>query len=114
MFDDSFIKDLADNVAKDENGFSILNLRRVKELEYTYNVLKSIVKGNRVQLAYEMNAPYTSMGYISIIGKGINITEPELFTKAAQLASNVEMYPKVDGTVQINFTFHGLTRKVGD
>ena len=32
--------------------------------------------------------------------------------KAVELASNFEVYPKTDGTVQMDFTFHGLTRAI--
>ena len=40
----------------------------------------------------------------------IEIEDMEALINVLKLASNVEVYPKTDGTVQLDITFHGLTR----
>lgn len=103
---------IADLVRKSEAGTSITNPRQVLRVRDAYNLLKKSVKGENVEIVCELNKPYVSMGAVTILGKEILIEDPVAFARAGALASNFEVYPKVDGTVQMNFTFHGLTRKV--
>ena len=114
MLDDDLIKYISDEIEKSEDGISVMDPGRVQDIGVVYNVMKSVVKGTGIRVTYELNAPYSSMGSVSVTGKGINVSEPSLFVKAVKLASNMEIYPKVDGTVVIDLTFHRLTRRVGD
>lgn len=102
---DSFGKDILEQESKP----CIVNPDKVKPLIYTYKLLKSLTKGKKVKVTYELNTPFLSMGSVSVVGKDLTFTNTETFLKAAKLASNLDVYPKVDGTVQIDFTFHGLT-----
>lgn len=112
MSENDFVAYITGEITKSEAGISIMNPEKVEEVEIVYNVMKSVVKGTGVQVTYELNAPYVSMGSVSVVGTDIKVLDPVLFLRVAQFASNVEVYPKVDGTVQIDFTFHELTRKV--
>jgi hypothetical protein len=49
---------------------------------------------------------------VSVTGKDLLFRKTEWFMKEVELASNFEVYPKTDGTVQMNFTFHGLTKPI--
>lgn len=105
---------IANAISEDEAGISVTVPERVKQVEAAYKAMRLIAKGKNVDITYELNTPYTSMGSVSVVGKEIVITNPALFAKIAAMASNFEVYPKTDGTVQMNFTFHNLTRKVGN
>lgn len=111
---DEVIMEIANDVSKDEAGTSVIIPERVKQVETAYKTLRLIAKGKNVDVTYELNEPYTSMGSVTVIGKEVIITNPVLLAKVASMASNFEVYPKTNGTVQMNFTFHNLTRKVGD
>lgn len=111
---DEVMTKIADVISEDEAGTSVVIPERVKLVEAVYRTMRLIAKGRNVDITYELNAPYTSMGSVSVVGKEIIITNPTLFAKVAVLASNFEVYPKTNGTVQMNFTFHNLTRKVGN
>lgn len=111
---DEVIMEIANDVSKDEAGTSVIIPERVKQVETAYKALRLIAKGKNVDVAYELNEPYTSMGSVTVVGKEVIITNPVLLAKVASMASNFEVYPKTNGTVQMNFTFHNLTRKVGD
>lgn len=63
-----------------------------------------------VRITSVINAPFKSMGYISLTGEEITIISPEKFLVAASLASNIDIYPKTDGTVKMDLTFHGIAR----
>lgn len=105
---------IANVISEDEAGTSVTVPEKVKQIETAYKAMRLITKGKNVDITYELNAPYTSMGSVSVVGKEIVITNPALFAKVAAMASNFEVYPKTNGTVQMNFTFHNLTRKVGN
>lgn len=105
---------IANDISSNEAGTSVIIPERVKQIETAYKSLLLIAKGKNVDVTCEMNAPYTSMGSVSVTGREIIITNPVLFAKVAEMASNFEIYPKTNGTVQMDFTFHNITRKVGD
>lgn len=111
---DEVMMRIASDVSKDESGTSVVIPERVKQIESAYKTMRLIAKGKNVDITYELNAPYTSMGSVSVTGKEVVITNPALFAKVAEMASNFEVYPKTNGTVQMDFTFHNLTRKVGN
>lgn len=111
---DEIMMEIANDISGDEVGTSVIIPERAKQIETAYKSLLLIAKGKNVDVTYEMNAPYTSMGSVSITGREIIITNPVLFAKVAEMASNFEIYPKTNGMVQMNFTFHNITRKVGD
>lgn len=110
----AFVDEVVTEIANSEAGTSVTIPERVKRVEVAYKALRLIAKGKDVDVTYELNAPYTSMGSVSIVGKEVIITNPALFAKVAEMASNFEVYPKTNGTVEMNFTFHNLTRKVGN
>lgn len=111
---DEVIMEIANDISKDEAGASVIIPERVRQVKAAYKALRLIAKGKNVDVTYELNEPYTSMGSVTVVGKEVIITNPVLLAKVASMASNFEVYPKTNGTVQMNFTFHNLTRKVGD
>ena len=52
------------------------------------------------------------MGYISVVGNDITFMRPDVLATAAAVSSNVDIYPKTNGTVQMDFTFHGIAKRV--
>ncbi len=110
---DSIVTTVAEEVAVDDSKTSIINPYKIQQVIYTYKVLKYLTKGTRgVKVSYELYKPFISMGSVSVVGKNLAFRKPEWFMKAVELASNFEVYPKTDGTIQMNFTFHGLTRPI--
>ena len=97
---------------KDGVKIQIMNPENVKRLLRTYKALKYITQGSGVKISYELNEPFNSMGSVTLCGKNIVFKNPEWFVKVVEYASNFEVYPKIDGTIEMNFTFHGLTTSV--
>ena len=107
---DSIVLAAAEQAAAEDSKPSIINPHRIQRVLYTYKVLKYLTKDvGGTKVSYELHEPYKSMGSVSIAGKNLVFRKPEWFMKAVELADNFEAYPKTDGTVQIDFTFHGLT-----
>lgn len=106
---DSIVAAVGERIAADESRTSIINLIKLKQIGFTYKVLKYMTAGSKAKVTYKLNEPYTSVGFVSVVGKDISFNHPEWLLKIAEYASNIEAYPRTDGTVQMNFTFHGLT-----
>lgn len=108
---DSLVTTVAEEAAADDSKTAIINPYKIQQVLYTYKVLKYLVKGIKgAKVDYELHEPYRSMGSVSVVGKDLIFRKPEWFMKAVELANNFEVYPKTNGTVQMNFTFHGLTK----
>ena len=109
---DSLVISVANDIAQDESRTSIINPYRMQQLLYTYKVMKYLMKGTSAKVTYKLHEPYQSMGSVSVTGKDIEFKKISWFLRAAELASNYEVYPKTDGTVCMTFTFHGITTPI--
>lgn len=109
---DSLVISVANDIAQDESRTSIINPYRMQQLLYTYKVMKYLMKGTSAKVTYKLHESYQSMGSVSVTGKDIEFKKVSWFIRAAELASNYEVYPKTDGTVCMTFTFHGITTPI--
>lgn len=107
---DDFILALGKAVQADESKPAVVNIENVKNVVKAYELVKQLTKGTKVKVEYRINEPFRSMGYVSIVGKNIPINDFDLFMQIAKLASNFNAYVKTNGTVEIDFTFHGLIK----
>lgn len=108
-FLDEFVESVRDEVETDEEKVTILNGLRLKQLQFTYAVLRYLTKGSDVELSYKLYEPFKTMGSVSVEGKLLEFDKPEWFARAAEFASNTEVYPLTKNRVRLTFTFHGLT-----
>ena len=112
--DNSINKDLLDIVMKrisEEHNAEYKNVDdKIEMIDLLEKYLNSSVEN--VKVTKHINEPFKGMGYISVTGKDIIFESPGTLATAAALASNVDIYPKTDGTVQVDFTFHGIAKKV--
>lgn len=107
---DAFVEKIGDAIIRDESRTAILNDNKFMQMKFAYAVLEYLTKGQPgVKLSYELNSPFKSMGYISLEGKELSFTQSEWFSRAAEFASNMEVYPLLKGRVRLTLTFHGLT-----
>lgn len=109
--DKKWITDTADDVSKKSPD---VDKARICQMLYSYLALRHITKGRNVKVKYELFEPSKNMGYISVTGRKIDYQNSEVFKTVTALATNFEAYPKTNGTVQLNFTFHKLRKKRGD
>ena len=107
---DLLITRLAKQVGDEEVGRFITNHDRVRLVEMSAVALKDAVSGGKI--SYELHEPFETFGSITITGENIEIINPELFVSLATAADNIEACPKLDGTIDINFAYTGLSRKV--
>lgn len=106
---DSATLSLGELIAEDEKRASIINPNVLQNLVCVYKTMKYISKGTNARVTYKLHEPYNSMGVVSVTGSNLIFKKCEWLLKSIALASNYEVYPKNNGTVQMSFTFHGLT-----
>lgn len=107
---DSLIIAVGKLAEKEDNRTSIINPDRIQHVIYAHKVLKYLTADMaEVKVSCELHKPYRSMGSVNVVGKNLEFSKPKLFMRAVEIADNVDIYPKTNGTIQMDFTFHGLT-----
>lgn len=106
------IEEVAQAIQTEEQGIIFTNPRKMKDLMVVYKLMKHIASGKRLKITYEINKPYKTMAFVSIVGKDLKFSHPQWFVMATKIASNVDIFPRVDGTVQIDFTFNGFANPI--
>lgn len=109
---DSLTNLIGEQADIDDNKSSVVNPTKIQALLYTYKILKYLTRGKPAKVTYELHKPYKSMGSVSITGKNLMFDNSKWFNAAVKLASNFNAYTKTNGSVQIDFTFHGLTTAI--
>ncbi len=108
-----WLDELAALIEKDEARMVFVNETREKELKSAEEILRQVVQGKEVEINESLHDPLPSMGCVSVIGREIVIEDTERFLEAAGLASNLDIFPRADGSLEMDFTFHGLMMKGG-
>ena len=108
--DDDDILEIARMVEESESRAKYKNTEKIEAIKEAFYRLRDSMSEIDASVTCELHTPYPSMGGIIINGKEFEIEDMEALINVLKLASNVEVYPKTDGTVQLDITFHGLTR----
>lgn len=109
---DTIVTTVGEGAVVEDNKTSIINPYKIQQVSYTYKVLKYLTKETDAKVSYELHKPFKSMGSVTVTGKNLMFRKTEWFMKAVELSANFEVYPKTDGNVEMNFTFHGLTKPI--
>ena len=109
---DGFVDGVQDMVAEAESKTTIINPLRLAQIKFTYSVMKFLTRGTDAQVTYKLNEPFKTMGSVSVEGKVLEFAGSKWFARAAEFASNTEVYPLAKNGVRLTFTFHGLTAPI--
>lgn len=109
---DNVVVTVGKAIVADESKPAIIDPIKVQQMQFAYGVLKYLTKDTDAKLSYALHEPFKSMGSISVEGKNLAFTNAEWFSRAAEFASNTEVYPLTNGKVRMTLTFHGLVRPV--
>lgn len=105
-YEKKWLDDTVESIARKEGDVSRI---RLNELLLSYLAIKKVIKNNEeVKITYNLFDLDRTMGYINLVGKRIEFADGRLFKDVARVATNFEVYPKLDGTVEMNFTFYGF------
>lgn len=106
---DSIVDSIGKTIVTEDNLPAIINIENVKKLSNVFGIMKYLTRGTKSKVTYELHKPFKSMGSVTVTGKQILIRNPDLFLKAIKLSSNFDVYTKTNNTIEMDFTFHGLT-----
>ena len=109
---DGFVEGMQDMVAEDEGKITIINPLRLAQIKFTYSVMKYLTRDTDAEVTYKLNEPFKTMGSVSVEGKVLEFAGSKWFARAAEFASNTEVYPLAKNRVRLTFTFHGLTAPI--
>lgn len=109
---DSFVNELASLISKEESNPSVLSLRKYRQVEFVYECMRYLMQNTDAEVSYKLFEPLKTMAYVSVESDSIEITDTLWFSRAAEFASNVEVYPLTSGKVRMTFTFHNITNIV--
>ena len=109
---DGFVEGMQDMVAEDEGKTTIINPLRLAQIKFTYSVMKYLTRDTDAEVTYKLNEPFKTMGGVSVEGKVLEFAGSKWFARAAEFASNTEVYPLAKNRVHLTFTFHCLTAPI--
>lgn len=106
---DSIVNSIGKRIVKEDSKPAIINIENIKKLSNVFGIIKYLTRGTKSKVTYELHKPFKSMGSVTVTSKSITIRNPDLFLKAIKLSSNFDVYTKTNNTIEMDFTFHGLT-----
>ncbi len=107
----SLIEAIGTAIEAEETAPQVLNIRRLLQFMQAYHQLRAIA-WESWQISYSLHDPYTSMGVISAEAAEFTFEQMTMLQRILADASNVEIYPLVNGNIRMNITFHGITKRV--
>ncbi|MBQ0014724.1 MAG: hypothetical protein KBS82_05325 [Oscillospiraceae bacterium] len=109
---DNLIITLGEKIVEEETGTQVIVPHRVQHVMYTYKLMKYLCKGSGATVQYFLHEPFTSVGYVRVTGENLEFGHPEWFDRAVELADNLDICPLTNGKIQMDFTFHGITKHI--
>lgn len=106
---DTIVFTVGEAVEEEESRVHMLAENKLRQMQFTHAVLKYLTKGTDAVVSHKLNQPFKSMGSIIVEGADLSFSNAEWFARAAEFASNVDVYPLTNGKVRMAFTFHGIT-----
>ncbi len=92
-----------------ERRAKITNIPRFRQMQAAYESIRKLFDGFAdVSVSYSLKKLMRSIGVIRVEGSIIRISETDIFSNAASIANNIEVYPLTDGKVRMAFTFNDL------
>ena len=74
-------------------------------------VCKTIGDNNDTVVVCKGFREYKNRFTVSVAGNEIIILRPDEFAQICRTATNFEVYPMTDGTINMNLTFHDLEKQ---
>ena len=77
-------------------------------------MIKKVLRqtGSNATVECGQNEFESSMGFVTVEGSSVVVTDMEGFSRAAEFADNTEIFPLKADRVRMTFTFHGLLKPI--
>ncbi len=110
-YNNAFVEALGAAIEAEESEPHILNIPRIKQMANAYQELCALADPSCI-ISSTLHKPYTSMGVITIETPDFIFEDMRAIQQIVHNASNIEIYPLVDGTLRMSITFHGVAKKI--
>lgn len=92
----------------------VSNPIRVEQMRFAAGMMKRVLRetGSKAKFECKQHEFNPTMGVVRIEGASLDILDIEGFSRAAEFASNTEIYPLSKNAVRMTFTFQGLAEPV--
>ncbi|MGN1134337.1 MAG: hypothetical protein ACI4RN_07780 [Oscillospiraceae bacterium] len=114
MINDPLLKLVAAALKKKGEGTSVLSPKRMAELNKVYKVITNIADRKNTKVECGINEPFVGSGYISIVCDKIVFDDPKALEEIIKLSDIMEVYPRKDHKISIDFAFDDISIKIGD
>lgn len=96
------------------DGVFVLNKQRVEQMDFAYHAISRALKeaGCNVKVDCRQSELVPSLGIIDVEGVSIKLASGTWFSRAAEFASSVEVYPLAKSGVRLTLGFNDLTTRV--
>lgn len=108
---EAIIEAIGEAIIAEESEPEVINLPRMPQMFRAYYAVISMAWPSW-KVTYSLHSPCTSMGVISVEAEDLTFEKLRLVQQVLNDASNVEIYPLVNGNLRMNITFHGVTKKL--
>ena len=109
---DELLMFVGEMIEEEEMKTAIIVPEKYEQIRFVYAVMKYLTKDTDAEVSCRLNEPFKSMGSVSVETEEITFTNTEWFARAAGYASNLDIYPLVNGKIRIDFTFHHITTPI--
>lgn len=88
----------------------ILNTLRVQEVQFAYAVIAKLLKdiGSDARIECKQHEFNANVAVIRVECDALEFATTKNFSRATELATNLEIYPLTNGYIRMTLTFHGL------
>lgn len=119
--DDKEAEEILDNLIEVKKAYDqrregiveIINPLRAKELLFAEENLKRIFTNRNAKVNRNLKYIHDDVGTITIIDREITFENPEMFIEIIRGANHLEVFPKTDGTVQMDISYFYITTDLG-
>ena len=109
--DFEFLDFLARKVVEEETTGKFVQIPdKINLVDSCELILSRSVEG--ATITKRIGDSFPSMGCIELVGKKIVIKNVEYFAAVSKAASNINIYSLTNGDTKIDFTFHGIAKKL--
>ena len=105
------VEAIGEAIIAEEAEPQIVNVYRLMQMIRAYREIKAVAWPSW-KISYSLHSPYKSMGVISVEAAEFTFENIARLQRVFVHASNIEIYPLIDGSLKMNITFHGITRKM--
>jgi len=102
---------LGEAILQYQESLTIPNEDRISQVKTAHGLCRKFTDGEGLTVDMELHKPFKSMGSVSVKGKNVVFVDSDVFRRITTLASTFDVYPKTNGTIQVDFGFNGLMTK---